>query len=288
MGREELDLTQGDRIRDTVRAVCPELIVNAAAYTAVDQAERQRELAEAVNSVAPGILAEEAARVGAMLVHYSTDYVFDGSKGAPYVEQDTPNPLNFYGQTKLTGEKAVQAATGSYLILRTSWVYSFRRPCFVTKVLRWAREHRVIRIVIDQVSNPTWARSLAVSTAHILSQGLDNLQDFGEANAGLYHLAARGAASRYEWAMAILAAVQGTGSPGRIQLIPARSTDFDSLARRPRFSALDCSALGRKFSVELPDWKVALGLAFNEGSEALADHLGEIMPVQGQDPSGDG
>ncbi|MDY6873992.1 MAG: dTDP-4-dehydrorhamnose reductase, partial [Chloroflexota bacterium] len=167
----EIDMADPDNIRKTVRAVKPGLIINATAYTDVDKAESEPELAMAINGTGPGILAEEAKRLDAALIHYSTDYVFDGAKGAPYTEEDEPNPINVYGETKLAGERTVQAVDGAYLIFRTSWVYSLRRPCFVTKVLKWAREQETLRIVDDQISSPTWARTLAEATAQVIAKG---------------------------------------------------------------------------------------------------------------------
>ena len=182
----------------------PEVIVNATAYTAVDRAESEPELAMAINARAPGLLAEEALRLGALLIHYSTDYVFDGNKGSPYLESDLPNPLGVYGQSKLEGERAIQAVGGDALILRTSWVYSLRRDSFVTKVLQWSRQQPMLRLVTDQVSNPTWARMLAEATALLLVKGGDGWLEWLGERRGLYHLAGSGYASRLEWAQAIL------------------------------------------------------------------------------------
>ena len=266
LGRPELDLTEFDRLREAVREVRPEIIVNAAAYTDVDRAESEPELAMAVNGRAPGVLAEEAARLGAVLVHFSTDYVFDGAKGKPYSEQDAPNPLNVYGETKLAGERAVEAAGAAHLILRTSWVYSLRRECFVTRVLRWAREQSIIEIAADQVSTPTWCRTIGETAAAILTLATRDLREFGEHNSGLYHLAASGQASRYEWAQAILSEFPGDQSRGAVQLVPSKSHEFSSPARRPPYSALDCTRLCERFSVQLPHWRIGLSLASSDGA----------------------
>ena len=265
LGREELDLTEPDRIRLVVRENEPELIVNAAAYTDVDRAESEPDLAMSVNAVAPGILAEEAARLGAGLIHFSTDYVFDGAKGEPYTEEDAPNPLNVYGESKLAGERAIQAAAGSYLILRTSWVYSLRRECFVTKVVRWARWQNVLRIATDQVSTPTWCRTIAKSTAVILSRSIQELRKFGELNSGIFHVAASGQATRYEWAEAILSEFPGDQLLAAVTLIPSKSSEFDTPAQRPICSALDCTTLRERFSVHLPHWSIGLSLAIGDG-----------------------
>jgi dTDP-4-dehydrorhamnose reductase len=166
----EIDLTSPDSICKTVREYQPELIINAAAYTDVDRAESETEIAVAVNGRAPGLLAEQAQTICAGLIHFSTDYVFDGKKGSPYIETDTPNPINVYGRSKLEGEQSVSQVNGSYLILRTSWVYSLRRESFVTKVLRWSREKQTLRIVSDQIGSPTWARMLGEITAQMLAK----------------------------------------------------------------------------------------------------------------------
>lgn len=254
LGREELDLTDPNQIRDTVREIEPELVVNAGAYTAVDQAEREPGLARAVNGVAPGVLGEEAARLGAALVHYSTDYLFDGEKGEPYVEDDPPNPLSTYGATKLEGEQAIQAAGAAALVLRLSWVYGLRRDSFVAKVFRWAAAHPELRIIEDQVSKPTWCVRVAEATVEILRQCVEG-GDFPANCSGVYHLASQGEASRYEWARAILHHVAQDPPP---KLIPAKSVDFPTPAVRPRYSVLDCTKVEEGFGIRLPDWRYDL------------------------------
>ena len=200
----QIDMADPDNIRNIVRQSQPDIIVNATAYTNVDKAESEPELAMAINGIGPGVLAEEAKRLGAALIHYSTDYVFDGTKGEPYTEEDEPNPINVYGKTKLAGEQAIEGIGGATLIFRTSWVYSLRRPCFVTKVLQWARENETLRIVDDQISSPTWARTLAEATAQIVAQGRGDPVEYIREKRGLYHLAGGGSCSRYEWAREIL------------------------------------------------------------------------------------
>lgn len=276
-GRAELDVTRPAQIRQWISDVAPNVIVNASAYTAVDAAESEPERAFAVNAEAPGVLAEEAGRRGIPLIHYSTDYVFDGSKGAPYVEPDAPSPLNVYGRSKLEGERAVAAADGAYLILRTSWLYGPGRDCFVTRVLRWARTHRELRIAEDQVGSPTWSRALAEATAAALEIARNtigvggNAADSGRTRAaladwlaerrGVYHLAGAGAASRLEWARAILALDPHREEQLVSDVIPARSADFPTPARRPPYSALDCSRFEAVFGVRLPPWDEALKAA---------------------------
>lgn len=241
--RTELDLTNPSALRAAVRRSAPDVLVNAAAYTAVDKAETDRESAFAVNAVAPGVLAEEVALLGALLVHYSTDYVFDGAGRRPYVESDPTAPLSVYGRSKLAGEQALRAAGCRHLVLRTSWVYSLRRSNFVLAVLRRAREERRVRVVTDQWGTPTSACLIAEVTARVLAGGTP-------AALGLFHLAARGVASRFEFAREALALVDPV-----CVLEPANSDEFALPARRPPYSALSVAALEDAFGVQLPDWR---------------------------------
>jgi dTDP-4-dehydrorhamnose reductase len=234
----------------------PDIIVNAAAYTAVDAAETQPELAYAVNAHSPGVLADWAAAHDAALIHYSTDYVFDGTLGRPYHEADTPAPCNVYGASKLAGEAAIVAADPAHLILRTSWVYSLRRPSFVTSVLRWSQTQDTLRIVSDQIGSPTWARQLAEITALLLARATVDPHAWIGARRGIYHLAGDGAASRLDWAAAIIADL-----PHPPHLEAARTADFPSPAQRPSFSALDCARFASTFGLRLPPWQTALQLA---------------------------
>jgi len=259
----EIDLGKPASLPSFVRRVNPQVIVNAAAYTNVDKAESEVELARQINAVAPGVLAEDANRLNAAFIHYSTDYVFDGRKGAPYVESDAPHPLNVYGKTKLEGEQAIQAAGGAYLILRTSWVYSMRQGGFVTKVLQWAREQEVLRVVDDQISSPTWARMLAEATALVLAQGRSEPVGYLREKAGLYHLAGSGACSRYEWAQAILELDPKKSEHKVRQLLPAKSSQFPTPAERPLVSMLDCGKFERTFYHNFPPWKYGLQLALH-------------------------
>ncbi|MBU0512321.1 MAG: dTDP-4-dehydrorhamnose reductase, partial [Chloroflexi bacterium] len=184
----EINLADEKNVRDWVRRTQPQVIINAAAYTAVDKAESEPELAMAINGTAPSVLAEEARSLGGALLHYSTDYVFDGTKGEAYIESDVPNPLSVYGLSKLAGDQNVQQIDGAYLIFRTAWVYSLRQGGFVQKVLGWARENETLRIVGDQVGSPTWARMLAEVTAQVLAMGGANLAGWVAERRGLYHL----------------------------------------------------------------------------------------------------
>lgn len=251
-----LNLEDTDRVRETILVEKPDAIVNASAYTAVDQAESEPEKAFRINGYIPGLLAEEAARRNAFLIHYSTDYVFDGTKGAPYMETDLTNPLSMYGRSKLAGEQAVQAGDAGYLVLRTSWVYSRNRSSFVTKVLEWSRKQEVLKVVGDQVSNPTRARTLAEVTARLLGKGLDCLNG----NRGLYHVAGIGHASRMDWARKILELDPKKQEQTVREILPALTSDFPTPAQRPLFSALDCSLFQSTFEIPLPSWEEDLRL----------------------------
>jgi dTDP-4-dehydrorhamnose reductase len=262
MDYPQIDMANPDNIRSLVRTHQPDLIVNATAYTDVDKAESEPELAMAINGTGPGILAKEARRLNGALIHYSTDYVFDGTKGEPYTEEDQPNPINVYGETKLAGEKAVQAVGGAYLIFRTSWVYSLRRPCFVTKVLQWAREQETLRIVDDQISSPTWARTLAEATAQIIAQGRGTPVDYVQEKSGLYHLAGGGSCSRYEWAKAILEMDPQKNEQIISAIKKAKSEEFNTLAQRPLTSILHCGKITKIFYISTPLWKTVLSLVW--------------------------
>jgi len=263
LGSDEIDLSESELIRTTLRREQPEIIVNAAAYTAVDRAEQEAELVMAVNARAPGVMAEEASELGAALIHYSSDYVFDGKKGDLYVESDLPNPLSQYGRSKLEGEKAIEQVRGNHLILRTSWVYDLRRENFVAKVLKWARSNQNLRIATDQVGSPTWSRALAEITALVLAKGRDDVLGWLQERKGIYHLAGKGAASRFDWAEAILELDPGRedGAPAQVQ--PAKAEEFPTAARRPAYSALSCDRFEEVFGLQMPHWQAALALAMS-------------------------
>jgi dTDP-4-dehydrorhamnose reductase len=258
LDRENLNLCDLDAIQATLRNVEPGLIVNASAYTDVDGAETNPDLARTLNALAPGVMAEMSRTLGATLIHYSTDYVFDGRAETPYTETDQTNPLNMYGKSKLEGEENIKQAADTYLILRTSWVYSLRGNSFVNKVLGWSRKNSSLRIVDDQVSGPTWARMLAQITTLLLAQnqatGFARIRE----RRGIYHLAGSGYTSRYEWAKQILAK-DPRRSEQTVQTIePGRSADFHTPAVRPLFSALDFE---KTFGLRLPSWDSTLELA---------------------------
>jgi dTDP-4-dehydrorhamnose reductase len=255
-----LDLENTAEVRETIRSISPDVIVNASAYTAVDQAESEADKAFSVNGEIPGLFAEESAKLNSFLIHYSTDYVFDGLKGAPYVEKDQTNPLGVYGRSKLAGEDAIQSGDANYLILRTSWVYSRNRNSFVTKVLEWARKQERLSIVSDQVSNPTWARTLADVTAQLVGKELDYLIE----RRGLYHVAGDGHASRLEWAKKIVELDPNKQEQKVREIVPALTSDFPTPAQRPLFSALDCSWFQSTFDIMLPKWENALQQAMTE------------------------
>lgn len=257
------DLSNADHIKTWMRDVRPQVVVNAAAYTAVDRAEDQPDLATAINATGPGLLAEEVRRLRAALIHFSTDYVFDGTKGKPYTEDDPPHPLNVYGESKLAGEEAIRQAGGAALILRTSWVYSLRQGGFVNKVLGWARQHETLRVVDDQIAGPTWARMLAEVTALLLARAGADPAGWIAERAGLYHLAGWGHTSRYEWAQAILAADPKRQEQVTRRVDRASSDEFPTPAARPSFSALDCGRFERTFDLRLPPWEHALRLAMD-------------------------
>jgi dTDP-4-dehydrorhamnose reductase len=255
-----MDLADAGSVRTTVRAIAPDIIVNPAAYTAVDKAESEPERAHAVNAVAPGVLAEEAARIGALLVHYSTDYVFDGSGDTPWREDDATGPLNVYGATKLAGEAAMAAAGCRHLIFRTSWVYGARGSNFLLTMRRLMRERPELKIVADQVGAPTWCRDLAEATALALSQ----VSACGFDQWGVYHMTNAGETSWHGFAEAIqtLDAFDETCVPAR--LLPIPGSDYPTPARRPLNSRLNNDKLARAFGLRLRDWREALALCMGE------------------------
>ncbi|MDD1510008.1 dTDP-4-dehydrorhamnose reductase [Pseudomonas sp. CNPSo 3701] len=249
LGREQLDLADIDNLREAVRRLQPELIINAAAHTAVDAAESEPEAAFAINATAPGVLAEEAAALDVPLIHYSTDYVFDGNKASAYDEDDAPNPLGVYGRSKLAGEQAIAAVGGKHLILRTSWVYSLHGRNFLLTMQRLLQEREQLSVVADQVGAPTWAGSIAAATVQLI----ERWQQQQTAIWGIYHFSARGETSWFGFAEAIAAQLQAQGKTVA-QLKPIATTEYPTPARRPLNSRLDCSRLERDWGVRLPDW----------------------------------
>lgn len=253
-GRRRLDLADLDAVRDCVRALRPDLIVNAAAYTSVDRAESESGLALRINAQAPGVMALQAREIGAAMVHFSTDYVFDGSKDAPYVEGDAMRPLNVYGETKMLGEQSIVAADIPHLILRTSWVYGMRGHNFLRTMLALAARQASVNVVDDQIGAPTWSRTVAQTTAHILVQAQAGGPAWWREQRGTYHLAAGGETS---WAGFAQAIMDEAGHGCRV--LPIASSEYPTAARRPMNSRLNTSRLTGRFC-RLPDWRDALAL----------------------------
>ncbi|KAB0498483.1 dTDP-4-dehydrorhamnose reductase [Pseudomonas moorei] len=252
-GRDQLDLTLPDQIRQQVQHVRPDLIINAAAHTAVDLAESEPQTAFAINAIAPGILAQEALSLGIPLIHYSTDYVFDGTKVGPYNEEDRPNPLGVYGKSKLAGERAITDVQGKHLILRTSWVYSAHGRNFLLTMQRLMQEKPELRIVADQIGAPTWAGTIAQSTLALI----ERWQRDEAAPWGTYHLSAQGETSWFGFAQAIGEALRKQGKTCA-ELLPIPSSEYPTPATRPLNSRLDCSRLQHEWGVRQPDWRTAL------------------------------
>lgn len=259
LDRSRMDLSNLDQVRDVIRSVKPTLIVNSAAYTAVDKAESEPELAMLVNGHAPAVMAEEAKKLGAAMIHYSTDYVFDGTKTTAYTEDDATCPVNVYGQTKLAGELAIQAAGIPHLILRTSWVYGIRGKNFLLTMLRLAQERDQLSIVADQRGAPTWCRTIADTTAHIIAQGSAAQQsqdEWWQARSGIYHLTAQGQTTWHDFAAAIFAHPSVMKKPA---LRAITSKEYPVPACRPENSVMSSDRLIDTFC-GLPAWDVALQL----------------------------
>jgi dTDP-4-dehydrorhamnose reductase len=255
--RAALNLDDANEIRRVVRDVKPQLIVNPAAYTAVDKAESDVDAAMRMNATAPGVLAEEAKRVGAALVHYSTDYVFEGSGEIPYVETDAVNPQNIYGRSKLEGEQAIVASGCAHLIFRTSWVYGSRGKNFLLTMLRLGAEREELNVVADQIGAPTWSRTIAELSANVLAQAAAGGANWWEKRSGIYHLTAGGATSWHGFAEAIFEFSDLARKP-RVNAIPASA--FPTPAARPANSRMSNDKLAKAFGVRAPDWREALRL----------------------------
>ncbi|EKS9840265.1 dTDP-4-dehydrorhamnose reductase [Burkholderia orbicola] len=260
--RSMLDLSDLDRVRSVVRELKPSIIVNPAAYTAVDKAEADVDAARRLNVEVPRAFAEEAARLGAALVHYSTDYVFDGTKEGAYVETDATNPQNVYGLTKLEGEQAIAATGCAHLILRTSWVYGRRGKNFLLTMLKLGSERPELRVVADQVGAPTWSKTIATATAHIVAQALAaDDADWWARRSGVYHFTSAGATSWHGFAEAIFAQAMGEHAP---KVLPIPASDYPVPAKRPSNSRLSHDKLTEAFGLRLPDWADALKLCLSE------------------------
>lgn len=250
------DFIDLEGLAETVRKVMPDIIVNAAAHTAVDKAESEQDLARTINALAPGLLAQEASKIGAWLVHYSTDYVFDGSGSAPWLETDSTGPLSVYGATKLEGERHIQDSGCKHLIFRTSWVYGARGGNFAKTMLRLAAERETLAVINDQIGAPTGADLLADVTAHAIREVMRQPQ-----LSGLYHLAAAGETSWYGYATTVLQQAQQAGRPLKVAanaVVAIPTTAFPTPARRPLNSRLDTNKLRKAFCLDLPHWELGV------------------------------
>jgi dTDP-4-dehydrorhamnose reductase len=257
----DVDLTKPDSIRQWIQDSSPSIIINAAAYTAVDKAETEFALAMKINGDAPGVMAAEAKKRGALLVHYSTDYIFEGNKTSPYVEEDLPNPLSAYGRSKLAGDQAIQQVDGDYLIFRLCWVYGARGANFMLTMMRLARGREKLRVVNDQVGCPTWSRLIAETTALALNQ-IDTPAK-AAARKGVYHLCSSGQTSWHGFANAIIESMPVEEKKCRtVEGIP--STEYLTPTKRPAYSVMSCAKLERVFGLRLPDWGESLRLVMEK------------------------
>jgi dTDP-4-dehydrorhamnose reductase len=262
LGSQELDLANPDRISTKVRELQPDIIVNAAAYTAVDKAEQEPELCHSINAIAPGILAELARESQSLLIHYSTEYVFDGQQTTPYLETDRPNPLGVYGASKLAGERAIIQADCPHLIFRTTWVYGNRGKNFMLTILRLAAERSELKIVADQVGAPTWSRAIATATAQIIAQSHRDRSGIR----GLYNLSSGGKTSWHGFASEIVNKYRSQYPDRSLaveNILPIPASQYPTPAQRPANSVLDNSKILADFGVQLPDWQISLGQLFD-------------------------
>lgn len=257
--RDSFDLASTAEIEQKIKAINPDLIINAAAYTAVDKAEQDYQQAHLINSVAPGQIAKTCRKLDIPIIHFSTDYVFDGSREVPWKETDTPSPINTYGETKLGGELAVQASGAAYMIFRTSWVYGARGQNFYRTMCRLAEEKTSLNIVDDQIGAPTWSRHIADVVCQIVTMAKSGKQDFWQENSGLYHLTASGQTSWCGFANAIFEELsQKQLTTPAVTAITSK--DYPLPAKRPAYSCLDNSLLNERFLIELPHWRDSLVL----------------------------
>ena len=268
VARNALDLTQVDRIRQLIQGVRPQLIVNAAAYTAVDKAETELDLAKAINAAAPTVMAETAQQIGARLIHISTDYVFDGQKNGPYLETDRPNPIGAYGRSKLLGEQGIQQVAAQspdfgYAILRTAWVYGSQgKSNFVKTMLRLGSDREEVRVVADQVGTPTWSAEIARAIAGLAPYLLDRASpdaDSASPDSGIYHFTNSGITSWYDFAVAIFEEAEAIGFPLKLQrVVPITTAEFPTPTQRPAYSALACQKIWAIQQAPAPQWRQSL------------------------------
>jgi len=280
LDRQHLDLSKPNQIRNTIDDVRPHIVVNAAAYTAVDEAESDETAAQTINADAPAVIAQEAKKIGAGVVHYSTDYVFDGLKMSPYEEDDEPNPRSVYGRTKLAGERAVRDVGVPHLIFRTAWIYATRGRNFLLTILSLASQQKELRIVNDQFGAPTWCREIARATTNILGQLLKSDTDIRsfERVTGTYHMTAAGQTNWHEFATAILEGVRLAPQASWVRtanrkplsaqrVIPIKTQDYPTAARRPAYSVLSNRRLADTFAIQLPEWRAQLDAVLAERGE---------------------
>ncbi len=261
--REDSDFRRIDELGDLVRSVRPSVIVNAVAYNEVDGAESDPAGAMQVNANAVRALGAEAKRTGAALIHYSTDFVFDGEKTTPYTEDDETNPLGAYGASKRAGELALEEIEAPAIILRTAWVYSLRRKSFVSAMLKWARQRPELRVVSDQVGSPTWCRDLAEASVELIGRLGDEPGVSAREHRGIYHLAGSGQCSRHQLVEAMLKSHPADGSLVCKDVIPTTSDEFPAPAKRPKFAPLDCSRIDERLGIRLRPWQEGLSDALN-------------------------
>ncbi len=263
MDYPEIDFSSPKNVLHTIKEIKPDLIYNAVAYTDVDGAEKEQQKSRLINSQTPGEIGNYCYKNKIPLIHFSTDYVFDGKKNDLYTEDDTPNPINVYGKTKLAGENNIIESNCNHLIFRTSWVYSMRSGGFVNKVIEWAKHNENLTIVDDQIGNPTWARSLAFLSTFFLIEGKNNYQSIFEEIKGIYHLAGGGFTSRFEWTKKIIENIPKNDHIMVKNILPGKTEDFITPAQRPLFSALDCGKFEKTLGIKIPRWEIATKLLFN-------------------------
>lgn len=256
----DIDFTKPDQVIKFVTEVNPDLIYNAVAYTDVDRAEQEPEKAMLVNCHTPGEISYYCKKNNVPFIHFSTDYVFDGQKNALYTEEDIPNPINAYGKSKFAGEQVIIESQCLHLIFRTSWVYSMRTGGFVKKVIKWAQDYEELRIVDDQIGNPTWARTLAILSTQIVGNNFQDLYQQIQDKKGIYHLAGGGFTSRFEWTKAIINYLSEDIPTMVKTIVPAKTSDFPTSAKRPLFSAVDCSKFETTFLLKIPNWEISTSL----------------------------
>lgn len=265
LDRNQADFQRPESLREIVQIEKPDIIVNAVAYTAVDKAEDELDLAKTVNSIAPSVLAEEASKINALLVHYSTDYVFDGSKEGAYLETDTTNPLNVYGETKLEGERAIQASGCMYLVFRTSWVYGSRGSNFLLTILKVAAQKENLNVVDDQLGAPTTARLIADTTLVCVSRAVADINQ-GRFESGLYHLTSTGNSSWYMMADFAITYARDNLHHAIVtnKVSPIPSSQYPTKAQRPLNSALNVKKIETEFGIKMPPWKDILRLTLED------------------------